>query len=280
MSQPVGSLDPLPIDLVSVQSQVVYGSVGNSVAVPALQACGLNVAAVPTVMLSNTPHYPSIHGGAVPIDWFSGYLQDLLARGALRRARAILAGYLGSPAQAAVLARWIDRVRAERPRIQVLIDPVIGDHDHGIYVDPGLIDAYRQHLLPRADGLTPNGFELACLTGQRADDPEAVICAARRLLTGRTGWVVVTSAAPGACAPDELRVAVVTRNGHRVITHPRIPAAPKGTGDLFSAMLTARLLAGASVFEAAERASDQVIAAVQRTHRAQCAELLRHPALL
>lgn len=76
------ALAPLPIDVVSIQSQVVYGQVGNSVAVPVFNGFGLRVAAVPTVVLSNTPHYPSMHGGAVPLDWFEGYLADLGARGA------------------------------------------------------------------------------------------------------------------------------------------------------------------------------------------------------
>lgn len=77
-----------------------------------------------------------------------------------------------------------------------MIDPVIGDHDHGVYVDPGLVDAYRRDLLPLADGLTPNGFELAHLTGLAVNDVESVVAAARTLLTGRTQWVAVTSAAP------------------------------------------------------------------------------------
>ena len=74
---------PLKIDVVSVQSQVVYGRVGNNAAVPTLEALGLTVAAVPTVVLSNIPSYPSIHGGALPVEWFDGYLQDLTARGAV-----------------------------------------------------------------------------------------------------------------------------------------------------------------------------------------------------
>ena len=95
-----GTLSPLPVDVISVQSQVVYGCVGNSVAVPTLQASGLNVVPVPTVLLSNTPHYDSLHGGSVPQEWFEGFLADLDRRQALTCARYVLVGYLGSAEQA------------------------------------------------------------------------------------------------------------------------------------------------------------------------------------
>lgn len=89
----VSGTEPLPLDVISIQSQVVYGCVGNSIAVPVLQASGLCVGAVPTVVLSNTPHYLTHHGGALPTSWFAGYLKDLEARGALRSVRTVLVGY-------------------------------------------------------------------------------------------------------------------------------------------------------------------------------------------
>lgn len=265
---------PLLFDVVSVQSQVVYGCVGNNVALPILEALGLSVAAVPTVVFSNTPHYPSMHGGALPIEWFSGYLHDLSARGALRALRAILVGYLGNPAQAVVLGRWANQLLAEHPGVRIVIDPVIGDHDHGVYVDAGLVKAYRQHLLPLAHGLTPNDFELARLTGRPVNDIDSLIAAARTLLSGRTQWITVTSAAPNTWAAGEMQVVLVTRTQVQVITHPRIDATPKGTGDLFSAALTGHWLNGAPLQKATERACQQVVEVLRHTEQAQCTELI------
>ncbi len=265
---------PLRLDVVSVQSQVVYGRVGNNVALPTLEALGLSVAAVPTVVFSNTPHYPTMHGGALPIEWFGGYLEDLSARGALRSLKAILVGFLGNPAQAVVLAGWARQLMTEHADLRMVIDPVMGDHDHGIYVDAGMADAYRQHLLPLAHGLAPNGFELAHLTGRPVNDLESVVAAAQTLLTGHTEWIAVTSAAPDTWAAGEMQIVLVTRTHAHVVTHPRIDATPKGTGDLFCAALTGYWLTGASLPDAVAKACQQVMWALRQTEQAQSAELL------
>lgn len=271
---PANAPQPLQLDVVSVQSQVIYGRVGNNVAMAAFHAAGLCVAAVPTVLLSNTPHYPSLHGGAVPIDWFAGWLDDLVARQCLRRLRLVQLGYLGNAAQAQALAGWLAARQTEQPDLRVHIDPVIGDHDKGIYVDPALVQAYRQQLLPLAHGLLPNGFELAQLTGLPVGHMDETLAAARTLLRGRTRWVAVTSAAQGSWPAGRIRVALVTAQDEHVIEHTRIDAAPKGTGDLFSATLSTGLLAGLALPEAAQRACDTVVAAVALTHQRHCAELL------
>ncbi|MDR2154051.1 MAG: pyridoxine/pyridoxal/pyridoxamine kinase [Burkholderiaceae bacterium] len=268
------SLVPLPIDVVSIQSQVVYGRVGNNAALPVLDAFGLMTAAVPTVVLSNTPHYPTLHGGALPPAWFDGYLQGLSDRGVMQSLKAVLCGYLGGPQQARALTGWIASIVQERNDLLIVIDPVLGDYDHGEYVDPGMADAYQHGLLTLADGLTPNSFELQRLTGLPVDDIDSAVVAARILLTGRTQWAVVTSALPKATPADQLSTLVVTRQRHEVFRQPRMDAFPKGTGDLFSAALLGHLLAGASVFEAAPLACELVASAVRRTQQARCAELL------
>jgi len=255
---------PLPIDVVSIQSQVVYGHVGNSAAVPTLQAMGMRVAAVPTVILSNTPHYPTLHGGPVPADWFAGYLQDLLARDILLHVRAVLVGFLGAAEQTAVLADWLGQALRVRPALRIHIDPVMGDFDHGAYTDPALAQAWRT-LLPHAHGLTPNHFELEQLAGGPLRTMDDVQDAACGLLGPTTQWVVVTSAAPRQWPPGQMHVALVTPTYRRVYRHAHIACGAKGVGDLFAARLAGHLLAGMPVETAVEHACRHVVAVLRDT---------------
>ncbi|HHR5881262.1 TPA: pyridoxine/pyridoxal/pyridoxamine kinase [Providencia alcalifaciens] len=243
---------PLPYDVVSIQSQVVYGSVGNSIAVPALTKQGLRVAAVPTVILSNTPHYATCYGGELPGEWFRGYLQGFVERGSLNSVKAILTGYLGSPDKAHDLANWLVSVREQHPKMPVIVDPVMGDEDSGFYIPPAIADVYRHEVIPLATGIIPNKFELSTLSGQEINNLDDATQAARSLLKGHTQWVIITS----AFQPDEesIEVVCVTKQDVAVIRHKRYPVTPKGTGDLFGAELTAQLLAGLSVPDAAKMA--------------------------
>lgn len=267
-------LAPLAIDVVSVQSQVVYGRVGNNVALPVFERNGWRTASVPTVVLSNTPHYPSIHGGPMPDDWFAGWLDDLEARGALSGLRAVQAGYLGSPGQARILRHWITRQREHHPALQVCIDPVIGDADVGVYVDARLVDGYRDGLLTLADGITPNAFELGRLAEHGVDTLDDIAAAARALIRGSLRWVLATSALPQQWPANRMQMALITADSVEVIEHERIEATPKGTGDLFSAELSSRLLRGTALAQAAREAGDAVVHALRRTRDAGSEELL------
>lgn len=263
------------VDIVSIQSQVVYGYVGNNAAMPVFRKAGLRAIAVPTVLLSNTPHYPTLHGGAVPLEWFEGLLRGLDERGVSRVARAVVCGYLGQPGQADLLARWLPALRAARPELRVHIDPVMGDRNDGLYVNEGLVAQYRSLLVPLADGMTPNHFELELLVGRPLSSMDEVVAGARELIRQGPSWIVVTSAAPMAAAPGTLQLAVVTRDDVSVVTHPEIAIPPSvhGTGDVFMASVTARLLNGLGLVQAVREAAAQVTVTLERTRELAWEEL-------
>lgn len=264
----------LKIDIVSIHSQVVYGSVGNNVAIPTFMNLNLTAVSVPTVLFSNIPNYPSINGGVIPSEWFSGYLRDLNAREAMEHVKAIQVGHLGSSAQAEKLAQWLLFNAGYFPNQQIILDPVLGDYEHGIYGYSGLVDHYKNNLFPLANGITPNGFELGLITGMPVDSINQVVCAARALISERTQWVVVTSAAPKTWRSGVITSLLVTEDEAITCTHPKINIEIAGTGDMFCAALTSYLVKGLTLPKSMVRASAMVLQALHRTQREKSRELL------
>src|SRR5690606_23901127 len=135
---------------------------------------GLSVAAVPTALLSNHPHYPTMHGTILESDLVAGLLRGVEERGLIERARVILTGYLGSPENAQEVAAFVERALRRNPDLLYICDPVMGDDDLGIFVRDGLVDVFRDRLAPMAAIVTPNQFELELLSGLPARSRDAL----------------------------------------------------------------------------------------------------------
>lgn len=213
-----------------LSSWVAHGHVGAAAAGPALQALGHGVTVLPTTMLSNHPGWPHVAGRAVPVDELSAMADALAANGWLAGADALITGYLPSPPHVAFAA---DLARRARPG-RLVVDPVLGDTPTGLYLPQEAAAALRDTLLPAADILTPNAFELGWLTGRPVPTPAEVARAAGAV--AGPGRVLVTSV-PGA--PGETGVLEVP--GPRLWRMPWRAGVPHGPGDVFAGLVAAGL---------------------------------------
>lgn len=253
---------PSPVDVISVQSQLVYGHAGNSAAVPPLRALGLRVAEIPTTLLSNAPFYATLRGRVLPADWFAELLQGASERGLPQRAGALVSGYFGSVANGAAFADWLDTVLPACPDLRYCLDPVIGDTHTGPYVEPGLEHIFAERLLPHAWLVTPNAFELGRLTGMPALRQDDAIAASRVLLERGPQWVIAHSVSG---VPGELVTLAIGRDEVWRWASPHLPVDVAGTGDVLMSLLVAFLLKGHRFDDAVGRAIAGVHAALETT---------------
>ncbi len=234
--------------ILSIQSRVIYGHVGNDAAILPLQRQGFEVWAMPSAILSAHPGY----GGAVvqPIDaaMIAGWLAALEKLGIWARAQAALTGWLGSAANGAAGLDAIGRLKAARPGLPYLCDPVIGDRAEGVYVPPDMIAFFRDQALPSADITTPNHFEAEILTGRAITSIDDALAAAAALRALGPARVLITSLDFGH--DDRIETLAVGPEGAWLAATPRLDNPPKGPGDMLSAMLLARLLRGDALPEA------------------------------
>jgi pyridoxine kinase len=238
---------PEPLRILSIQSEVVHGHVGNSAAHFALQRLGFDVWALPTVLLSNHPGYAKFKGETTPAAHLHALIAGLADNGWLNRCAGIISGYLGHPDQAIVVAEAVAQVKQANPAALYLCDPVFGDDD-GAYARPGVAEAMARHLVPLADIIAPNRFELASLTARAVQTPADAVSAARSL--GRSE-ALVTSVPTGT----SLASIIVARSEAYATITPKLEGVPHGTGDLMSALYLAARLSKALPREALEHAA-------------------------
>ena len=251
--------------VISIQSQVIHGHVGNSAAVFPMQAKGLEVAAVPTALLSNHPHYPTMHGRVLEPDLVAALLRGVEERGLIETSRVLVTGYLGSVANAGIVADFVARARLRNPKLHYVCDPVMGDDDLGLFVNAELVDVFREWLVPMASVITPNQYELEVLVGCEARSVSALGAAMRVLNERGTKAAAVTGCRLDDTPPDMVETVVWSPRGLDRTSVARLPIRPCGTGDLFTALLVARLCEAMALPEAGAAATHEIFAVLQRT---------------
>ena len=277
------------MSVISIQSQVAYGHVGNSAAVFPMQMHGIDVIAVPTTLLSNRPGYPTIRGRVLEAQLVADLLLGVEERGALDTAQVILSGYLGSAEIAVVVADFVQRAKARNPALTYACDPVLGDRDGGLFVQAEIPPLMRDLLCPLADIITPNHFEFEWLCGAKANTIDDVIAQAQALMIRGPSTIVVTSAELADTPDDAIETIAVERTQARSqawrVATPKLPISPSGTGDLFTSLLVSARVRGSNTPDALGHAASAIFAVLERTAArgteemriVESAALLAHP---
>lgn len=257
--------------ILSIQSQVAAGHVGNSAAVFALQRRAREVWPIPTTLLSHHPGHGGAQGGPLPAALLDQILDGLLAHGCFSHCAAVLSGYLGHADAALSVLRAVELAKAGSPGAVYLCDPVLGD-DGRLYVSAGIVTAMHD-LAAKADIITPNAFELAVLTGIACDKREDALRAMRVLQSKGPDIVLLSSFAGRDTAPGTLDMLALDGPDAWALNIPDFGRKFYGAGDLFASLFLDAWLENRSTSAALGGACAAVQAVLAQTASAQAGEL-------
>ncbi len=247
----------------SIQSHVAYGHVGNSAAVFPLQRLGHEVWPVLTVNYSNHTGYGEWGGPIIAADDVRAVLAGVEARGAFQRCDAVITGYQGSPEIAEVIVEAVRRVKAANPTATYTCDPVMGNAKSGCFVNPAIPPVIREQVIPVADIITPNQFELGFLTETTPSTLPEILASADIARALGPSTVLVTSVE--AVPQGSIGMLAVNHEGAWLVQTPLLPMKANGSGDLTAALFTAHLHETGSPSEALARTASSVFAVLQAT---------------
>ena len=237
------------MNILSIQSRVAYGHVGNSAAVFPLQRLGHEVWPVDTVSFSNHLGYPTWSGRTCAPGEVADIVDGLARLGVLARCDAVLTGYLGDRGNGDVVLDAVARVRAANPQAVYACDPVMGDRGAGLFVKPDVPPIFLEQLLPVADMTFPNAFELEYLTGGGTDRLPAALTAVDALRARmRPGALVVLTSLLRSDGPaGRIEVLAASEAATWLIDAPYHAGPPHGAGDCFAALFLGHYLRSRSI---------------------------------
>ena len=266
------------MNILSIQSWVSYGHVGNASAVFPLQRLGAEVWAIHTVQFSNHTGYGDWTGEVFTGDSVRTLVDGIDARGVLALCDAVLSGYMGDAGIGTAVLEAVARVRAKNPAALYCCDPVIGDDDRGVYVRPGIEAMMRDQALPQADIATPNRFELERLTGVMCDTLEHTKQAIVRLQATMHGGgpraVLLTSLITAETPANSVDLIAAENGAYYLLRTPRLNIHVNGAGDAIAALFLFHRLRTGNAAAALEAAASSVFGLLARTEAAGSREIL------
>lgn len=260
------------MNVLSIQSRVAYGHVGNAAATFPMQRLGHEVWPVDTTLLSNHLGYETWAGRMLAAEEVAAILDGLSRLDVPAECDAVLSGFIGEAETAAVVAEAVARVKQARPEAIYACDPVMGDRD-GMYVRPAVPGALAERLLPIADILLPNWYELGWLTGTTPQRLAEVLAAMAALRERGAGLVVATGVRHAELPEEQIAVLAADAAASWMVTTPLLAAPVAGTGDCFSALFLGHYLRRRDLPAALAAATSAMFAVLETTRALGTREL-------
>jgi pyridoxine kinase len=271
----MGMLKPdSAMNILSIQSWVAYGHVGNASAVFPMQRLGCEVWAIHTVQFSNHTGYGAWKGRVFDAPMIDELVDGIAERGVLGRCDGVISGYMGSADIGNAILGAVARVRTANPAATYCCDPVIGDVGRGVFVRPGIPEFMRDQAVPAADVITPNQFELDFLAGRTTHSLAEAKTAIAKVRQMGPKVVMVTSLLTEETPDDSIDLVAADANGTWRVRTPRLGLSVNGAGDAIAALFNLHWKRSGSAAEALTRAGSSVYGLLKRTEAAGAREIL------
>jgi pyridoxine kinase len=261
------------VNILSIQSHVAYGHVGNSAAVFALQRLGCEVWPVHTVQFSNHTGYGAWTGEVFAAGMIEEVVRGIADRGVLGSCDGVLSGYVGSLETGAAILNAVGKVKAANPGAAYCCDPVIGNRARGVFVRDGICEFFRDRAVPAARIVTPNHFELDHLAGRDTAEMTQVLAAIDGLHARGPRAILVTSVDTNETPAGHIDNVASDGEAQYLVRTPKLVTLGNGAGDVIAALFLYHHLRSGSVAEALARATSSVFGLLRRTLDAGATEL-------
>jgi pyridoxine kinase len=253
------------MNILSIQSHVAYGHVGNSAAVFPLQRMGVEVWLIHTVQFSNHTGYGKWQGRVFDAGLIRELVGGIAQRGALGECDGVLSGYMGGADIGAAILDAVAAVKRANPSARYACDPVIGDAGRGVFVRDGIPEFMKENAVPAADIVTPNQFELDYLSGRESKTLADVLAAVMIVHGLGPRAILVTSLRTEDTPEGTIDLLASDEAGRFRLRTPKLPLAVNGAGDSIAALFFAHYLRSGKIDQALSRAASAIFGVLAKT---------------